>query len=49
MRNLRPLQRALIFQGGSNFGKVGLLEVLSGLFGRDVDSTPIDSLEAPTA
>jgi len=43
----RELSRALVFQGGSNFGKSGLLDVLSGLFGREVNSTPIDSLESP--
>jgi P4 family phage/plasmid primase-like protien len=41
----RELSRALIFQGGSNFGKSGLLEVLSGLFGRDVNATSIEELE----
>jgi phage/plasmid-associated DNA primase len=41
----RELSRALVFQGGSNFGKSGLIDVLSGLFGSEVNSTPIDSLE----
>jgi hypothetical protein len=41
----RALSRALIFQGGSNFGKSGLLEVMGGLFGRDQNSTPIEALE----
>ncbi len=41
----RELSKALIFQGGSNFGKSGLLEVLGGLFGGEVNSTPIDALE----
>ncbi len=41
----RELSRALIFQGGSNFGKSGLLEVLSGLFGTDFNSTSIEALE----
>jgi RepB DNA-primase from phage plasmid len=41
----REITRALIFQGGSNFGKSGLLEVLGGLFGQDQNSTPIEALE----
>ena len=41
----RGLSRALIFQGGSNFGKSGLLEVLGGLFGSDVNSTSLEALE----
>jgi hypothetical protein len=41
----RELSRALVLQGGSNFGKSGLLDVLSGLFGRDVNSTSIEALE----
>jgi P4 family phage/plasmid primase-like protien len=41
----RDLSKALIFQGGSNFGKSGLLDVLGGLFGGDVNSTPIEALE----
>jgi P4 family phage/plasmid primase-like protien len=41
----RELSRALIFQGGSNFGKSGLLEVLGGLFGQEVNSTTIEALE----
>jgi len=41
----RELSRALIFQGGSNFGKSGLLEVLSGLFGSEVNATSIEELE----
>jgi phage/plasmid-associated DNA primase len=41
----RALSRALIFQGGSNFGKSGLLEVLAGLFGPEVNSTSIEALE----
>src|SRR5216683_7733587 len=41
----RELSKALIFQGGSNFGKSGLLEVMSGLFGGEVNSTPIEALE----
>ena len=39
------MSRALIFQGGSNFGKSGLLEVLGGLFGQEVNSTTIEALE----
>jgi P4 family phage/plasmid primase-like protien len=41
----RDISKALIFQGGSNFGKSGLLEALGGLFGREVNSTPIEALE----
>ena len=41
----RELSRALVFQGGSNFGKSGLLEVMGGLFGQDVNTTPIEALE----
>jgi putative DNA primase/helicase len=41
----RELSKALVFQGGSNFGKSGLLEVLGGLFGQEFNSTPIDALE----
>jgi putative DNA primase/helicase len=41
----REVSRALVFQGGSNFGKSGLLEVLGGLFGREVNSTTIEALE----
>jgi P4 family phage/plasmid primase-like protien len=43
----RELSRALVFLGGSNFGKSGLLEVLGGMFGQDVTSTPIEALEGP--
>jgi hypothetical protein len=43
----REISRALIFLGGSNFGKSGLLEVMSGLFGQDFNSTPIEALEGP--
>jgi D5 N terminal like/RepB DNA-primase from phage plasmid len=41
----RELSKALVFQGGSNFGKSGLLEVLGGLFGQEFNATPIDALE----
>jgi P4 family phage/plasmid primase-like protien len=41
----RELSRALVFQGGSNFGKSGLLDVLSGLFGQAVNSASIESLD----
>jgi len=41
----RELSRALVFQGGSNFGKSGLITVLAGLFGKDVNSTTIEALE----
>jgi len=43
----RELSKALIFQGGSNFGKSGLLEVLGGFFGSEQNATPIESLEGP--
>jgi hypothetical protein len=41
----RSLSRALIFLGGSNAGKSGLLEVLGGLFGADHNSASLESLE----
>jgi phage/plasmid-associated DNA primase len=41
----REISRALIFQGGSNFGKSGLLEVLAGLFGREQNATSLEALE----
>jgi P4 family phage/plasmid primase-like protien len=41
----RGLSRALVFQGGSNFGKSGLLEVLAGLYGRDQNATSLEALE----
>jgi P4 family phage/plasmid primase-like protien len=43
----RELSRALVFLGGSNFGKSGLIDVLAGLFGNDVNSSSIESLEGP--
>jgi P4 family phage/plasmid primase-like protien len=43
----KDLSKALIFLGGSNFGKSGLLEVLGGLFGQDQNTTPIEALEGP--
>ena len=43
----RELSKALILLGGSNFGKSGVLEVMSGLFGQDFNSTPIEALERP--
>jgi phage/plasmid-associated DNA primase len=41
----RALAKALIFQGGSNFGKSGILEVLGGLFGENQIATPLIALE----
>lgn len=41
----REISRALVFQGGSNFGKSGILEVLGGLFGQEQNATPIEALE----
>jgi P4 family phage/plasmid primase-like protien len=41
----RELSKALIFQGPSNAGKSGLLEVLGGLFGSDVNSTALKTLD----
>ena len=35
----------MIFLGGSNFGKSGLLEVMAGLFGQEQNTTPIEALE----
>jgi P4 family phage/plasmid primase-like protien len=43
----KDLSKALIFLGGSNFGKSGLLEVLGGLFGQDQNTSPIEALEGP--
>jgi P4 family phage/plasmid primase-like protien len=44
-RKPRGLSKALILHGGSNFGKSGLLEVLGGLFGSDVNGTALKTLE----
>ena len=41
----KSLSKALILQGGSNYGKSGLLDVMSGLFGADVNTTPLEALE----
>lgn len=41
----RALSKALIFQGGSNFGKSGILEVLGGLFGDEQIATSLEALE----
>jgi P4 family phage/plasmid primase-like protien len=41
----RGMSRALVLVGGSNYGKSGLLDVLSGLHGEDVNSTSLDQLE----
>jgi phage/plasmid-associated DNA primase len=41
----RELSKATIFQGGSNFGKSGMLEVAGGLFGRDQNATSLEALE----
>jgi hypothetical protein len=41
----RALSKALILQGGSNFGKSGILEVLGGLFGTEQIATPLAALE----
>lgn len=41
----RALSKALIFQGGSNFGKSGILEVLGGLFGNEQIATGLEALE----
>jgi P4 family phage/plasmid primase-like protien len=46
-RKPRGLSKALIFHGGSNFGKSGLLEVLGGLFGQEVNGTGLKTLEGP--
>jgi P4 family phage/plasmid primase-like protien len=41
----RGLSKALILHGGSNFGKSGLLDVMSGLFGKEVNGTAFKTLE----
>lgn len=41
----RGMSRALVFVGASNSGKSGLIDVLSGLFGEDHNSTSLDQLE----
>jgi hypothetical protein len=41
----RGLSKALIFQGGSNAGKSGLLEVMAGLFGEDQNTVALDALD----
>lgn len=41
----RALSKALILQGGSNFGKSGILEVLGGLFGDEQIATGLEALE----
>ena len=41
----KALSRALNLVGGSNFGKSSLLDVLSGLFGTEKNTTAIDSLD----
>ena len=41
----KSLSKALILQGGSNYGKSGLLDVMSGLFGVVVNTTPLEALE----
>src|SRR6187402_369327 len=40
----KALSRALIFVGGSNYGKSGLIKVMAGLFGRRVNATSLDTL-----
>ncbi|RZN25579.1 DNA-primase RepB domain-containing protein [Bradyrhizobium sp. Leo121] len=41
----REMSKALIMQGGSNFGKSVMLEVLAGLFGAAQISTALDQLD----
>ncbi|MEY9235365.1 P4 family phage/plasmid primase-like protein [Bradyrhizobium japonicum] len=45
-RKPKALSRALILVGGSDFGKSGLIDVMSGLFGPAVIAVPLASLEA---
>ncbi|WLA79598.1 DNA-primase RepB domain-containing protein [Bradyrhizobium elkanii] len=40
----KALSRALIMVGGSNFGKSRVIDVMGGLFGREVISVSLDSL-----
>jgi len=41
----KALSRALVFQGPQNSGKSGMLEVLGGLYGADVNMVPLSSLD----
>jgi putative DNA primase/helicase len=41
----KALSRALIFQGGSNFGKSAMIEVMAALFGKGVNTADFKSLE----
>ena len=40
----KALSRAAILVGGSNYGKSSLIDVMSGLFGDDKNTTPMDAL-----
>jgi phage/plasmid-associated DNA primase len=43
----KALSRAMILVGGSNYGKSSLIDVMSGLFGEEKNTTPIDTLATP--
>jgi len=40
----KALSRAVILVGGSNYGKSSLIDVMSGLFGEEKNTTPMDTL-----
>lgn len=44
---MRGLMKALILIGGSNSGKSGILNVITGLHTTDPNTTPLDQLENP--
>jgi P4 family phage/plasmid primase-like protien len=46
-RKGKALSRALILVGGSNYGKSSLIDVMSGLFGEEKNTTPMDTLATP--
>jgi hypothetical protein len=43
----KALSCILFFQGGSDYGKSEIIDVLSGVFGRARNTTPIDQLDNP--
>jgi putative DNA primase/helicase len=42
----KALAKAFIAQGGSNYGKSGVLDVMGGLFGPDSNATPLDMIDS---
>ena len=45
-RRDKALSKAIIFQGGSNYGKSGMIDVMAGLFGPDINTTPLDTMDS---